>query len=592
MMAGMSIFQQDGALTDDYGQPLDASASPGLATLPAQNQPPESFAPPTAPSGLGFAGGAPSGSEADATAPGPSALNTPQASAAASSGLGLADFKSKRSGDDMEYLKSLPVAQKVGLMLQEVSAGIRGGPSPIEAMLANKQKRETEFRNEIQTTIKSTQAGIEMVKKVSPGPARDALIDQIVRQMGGDPMVKSALMAAGTAQEDSIKDVISVISNPRVQSNLAKASGGDPEKARKLLSDKDFMDNQYRQADSDSMPELLGKVKVISRAMAQMPQYKGKEGMASFTLSDLAEQNAKLPPEFKLTDAEMGAAKRNEVGLIMYGLKPDDVMKKQAEFEATAPQREAERIAAEKRSLADKKEMADYTKSLKEAPAPTVTEIADPNDPTKSIKIDAKTNRKIGDSPTGPKEEQARAKQVTQLSKGLEQAGLPRANAILLDVEKALKDTPNLAEYLTGPKSLIPDAMVEEKVRFGRQALDKMFNIELKDRSGAAVTPPEMARLKDEYGRGMFKTAAQITNAVEKARGIINDHYRSQAAGFGPDVLQAYNDNLTAVGGTPVIDISRKSAAAGKAPAVGTVMKGYRFKGGDPANPASWEKAS
>ena len=34
----------------------------------------------------------------------------------------------------------------------------------------------------------------------------------------------------------------------------------------------------------------------------------------------------------------------------------------------------------------------------------------------------------------------------------------------------------------------------------------------------------------------------------------------------------------------------QRPAAAPAAPAVGTVVNGYRFKGGDPANEANWER--
>jgi hypothetical protein len=106
--------------------------------------------------------------------------------------------------------------------------------------------------------------------------------------------------------------------------------------------------------------------------------------------------------------------------------------------------------------------------------------------------------------------------------------------------------------------------VVEREVRAARQAIAKLFNIELKNRSGAAVTIPELERLKEEYGKGVFKTAAQLGDAITQARTLVNSHYRSVAAGFSPEVLAAYNDNLTAVGGKPVIDITGKATAAPK----------------------------
>jgi hypothetical protein len=183
-----------------------------------------------------------------------------------------------------------------------------------------------------------------------------------------------------------------------------------------------------------------------------------------------------------------------------------------------------------------------------------------------NIVIDAKTKEKIGDAPARPRDEEAvLAKQVTQLSKGLEQAKLPEVNAVIESAQNAIKANPKILEYATGPGALLPDAAVPADIRLGRQAIEKVFNIELKNRSGAAVTSQELQRLKDEYGRGAFKTPAQLEGALKQARGIIATHYRSVAAGFSPEVLQAYNDNLTAIGGKPVIDLTGKSVEAAPA---------------------------
>jgi hypothetical protein len=145
-------------------------------------------------------------------------------------------------------------------------------------------------------------------------------------------------------------------------------------------------------------------------------------------------------------------------------------------------------------------------------------------------------------------------KRTRQLQGDLEKANLPEADAVLLDVEKAIRAAPEVAQYLSGPKSLLPDVMVPDNVKSARQSFQKLFNITLKNRSGAAVTNQELERLKNEFATGAFKTEKQIRDAVEKARGIINKHYASVVAGSGKDVLEAYNENIRSFGGRVVLE--------------------------------------
>jgi len=154
-------------------------------------------------------------------------------------------------------------------------------------------------------------------------------------------------------------------------------------------------------------------------------------------------------------------------------------------------------------------------------------------------------------------------KQVSQLGTALERANLPEADAVLLGVEDALKKTPALAEYLAGPKSLLPDLAVGNDIATGRQAFQKLFNITLKNRSGAAVTIPEFERLKAEFATGVWKTPDQLKSGLEQARNIISQHYRSVAAGFGTDALSGYNQNLRETGGTPLLEPGQAPGAGG-----------------------------
>jgi len=144
--------------------------------------------------------------------------------------------------------------------------------------------------------------------------------------------------------------------------------------------------------------------------------------------------------------------------------------------------------------------------------------------------------------------------QVQKLGGALEKSGLPEADAVLGAVEQSLSARPDIAEYLSGPKSLIPDMALPNDIAAGRQAFQKLFNITLKNRSGAAVTPPEFERLKAEFGNGAFKTPKQLQNAVDQARAIISKHYASVASGYGPEALKAYNENVRGFGGRVVLE--------------------------------------
>jgi hypothetical protein len=155
--------------------------------------------------------------------------------------------------------------------------------------------------------------------------------------------------------------------------------------------------------------------------------------------------------------------------------------------------------------------------------------------------------------------DQQLVKQTQQLGSALEKANLPEADSVLGAVEEAVKKNPDLASYISGPKSLLPDMAVGTDIAAGRQAFQKLFNITLKNRSGSAVTNQELERLKQEFATGAFKTPAQLQKAVDQARNIINKHYASVASGFSPDALKAYNENLRGFGGRVVLEAPASS---------------------------------
>lgn len=175
----------------------------------------------------------------------------------------------------------------------------------------------------------------------------------------------------------------------------------------------------------------------------------------------------------------------------------------------------------------------------------------------------------------GDRQEKDLGARTQKLQGALEKANLPEANAVLGAVETAVTKAPKLVEYLTGPKSLLPDAVVPAEIRDGRQAFQKLFNITLKNRSGAAVTIPEFERLKAEFGSGVFKTPDQIQNAVRQARDIVSKHAASVAAGFGEDALERYNSDVQQFGGDPVVR-SRQAPSGSVRDQADAILRGGR----------------
>lgn len=169
----------------------------------------------------------------------------------------------------------------------------------------------------------------------------------------------------------------------------------------------------------------------------------------------------------------------------------------------------------------------------------------------------AKSNLELKRMQFGMKADQGLQKQVQQLGGALEKANLPEADAVLGNVETALKKNPDLAGYISGPKSMLPDMVVGTDIAAGRQAFNKLFNITLKNRSGSAVTNQELDRLKQEFATGAFKSPEQLQKAVDQARDIIGKHYTSVASGFGPEALNAYNENIRGLGGKVTIDVPK-----------------------------------
>lgn len=87
-------------------------------------------------------------------------------------------------------------------------------------------------------------------------------------------------------------------------------------------------------------------------------------------------------------------------------------------------------------------------------------------------------------------------------------------------------------------------------------AASKVFNLELRDRSGAAVTVPELERLKTEFASGKFNSEPELIKALKSYKTILAAHLKNTEAGFKPDLVEKYRER----GGVTSQDMSGRKA--------------------------------
>ena len=138
------------------------------------------------------------------------------------------------------------------------------------------------------------------------------------------------------------------------------------------------------------------------------------------------------------------------------------------------------------------------------------------------------------------KKEQFGEKQLNLYAKGLETTGIPTAITIAENILNQLpergKDVPGF-----GPiAGQLPDFSLSPEGKSLRQAANTLFNFELKQRSGQAVTDSELMRLKREYGQGKFADEEQLRTGIRQYLQRLQELARNDAAGFKEDVRKEY----------------------------------------------------
>jgi len=146
----------------------------------------------------------------------------------------------------------------------------------------------------------------------------------------------------------------------------------------------------------------------------------------------------------------------------------------------------------------------------------------------------------------GDKPERLLQNKVQSLSKDIIKTGAPKLEGILDTVEAIINKTygpegkGDLPGY--GITSALPDWAVSQDAQNLRQSAVKMFNIELAERSGAAVTKQELDRLRDEFKQGAWRTDRQFVEGVKQYRNLLEDYKQAVVAGYDPSVVSRYTE--------------------------------------------------
>lgn len=72
--------------------------------------------------------------------------------------------------------------------------------------------------------------------------------------------------------------------------------------------------------------------------------------------------------------------------------------------------------------------------------------------------------------------------------------------------------------------------------------MSKLFNVELKNRSGVAVTPPELQNLKREFSEGKFNTEEEKLKALKRFKQGLKKAFANIEAGYPKEVISEYQD--------------------------------------------------
>jgi hypothetical protein len=149
--------------------------------------------------------------------------------------------------------------------------------------------------------------------------------------------------------------------------------------------------------------------------------------------------------------------------------------------------------------------------------------------------------REAADIKVAEKKEARFEGDVNKLSTTYDKSGIPSAVSVIQNLERLIPEKGDIPGY-GRVAGMLPDAMVSAEGEDVRQAVSTLFNIELKDRSGAAVTDQELNRLKKEFGQGSWKSDDQLRKGIKAYKERLKEVIRNIDAGFTPEAREEYKN--------------------------------------------------
>ena len=204
---------------------------------------------------------------------------------------------------------------------------------------------------------------------------------------------------------------------------------------------------------------------------------------------------------------------------------------------------------------ADRFAMAGIAAGNRQPPAPVVTEIQDPNNPDRMIKIDARTGSVIGVAPNTKSTEQME-RATERLSKQLEQAKVPQVQASISTLNNVLASYAQRNAEVPGigyAKNLpMANFFLSQDGKDVKSSVARVANDLLSMYSGMAVTLPEAERRALEEMRSGAFSAADFTRAWPATVNRFNLVKGNVRAGYDPKVIDTYSQRPGAVSMAPI----------------------------------------
>jgi len=134
-------------------------------------------------------------------------------------------------------------------------------------------------------------------------------------------------------------------------------------------------------------------------------------------------------------------------------------------------------------------------------------------------------------------------KKVKDIGDDFSKNGWNESLAVVQEVENIVSQEGNIKGVGPLEGTIIPYVFIGEEGRKNRAVFARLLNTTLKDRSGTAVTPPELERLKEEFNSGGFKTDADYRNAFNVFKRILNKTIKQGVASYDSKAFNQWVDN-------------------------------------------------